>query len=116
MGVEEAYRIGLVNKVVSKDKLEEETWALAARIARVPEASIRINKQVTWMGLNAMGLGAAMKVNTLLANIAHCSHGPDRERLLEVQAHGGLKAFLDARDRPFRSEPAGPRSKLARKG
>ena len=68
------------------------------------------------MGLNAMGLGAAMKVNALLANIAHCSHGPDRERLLEAQAHGGLKAFLNARDRPFRPEPGGPRSKVARNG
>ena len=116
MSVEEAYRIGLVNKVVPKDKLEEETWALASRIAKVPEASVRINKQVTWMGLNAMGLGAAMKVNAILANIAHCSHGPDRERLLEAQADGGLKAFLDARDSPFQPEPGGPRSKLARKG
>ena len=112
MGVEEAYRLGIVNKVVPVDKLEEETWALAERITRVPEASVRINKAVTWMGLEAMGLGAAMRVNAALSSIAHSSHGKDREALLEAQAKGGMKAFLEARDGPFLPEPYGPKSKV----
>lgn len=111
MGAEEAYRLGIVNKVIPRDKLEEETWTLAERIAKVPEASVRLNKAVTWMGLEAMGLGAAMRVNSALSSIAHSSHGSDRERLWEAQAQGGLKAFLEARDGPFRPEPYGPKSK-----
>lgn len=110
MGVEEAYRLGIVNKVVPVDKLEEETLALAERIAKVPEASVRLNKAVTWMGLEAMGLGAAMRVNGALSSIAHSSHGADREALWEAQSKGGLKGFLDARDGPFLPEPYGPKS------
>lgn len=110
MGAEEAYRLGIVNKVVPVDKLEEETLALAERIAKVPEASVRLNKAVTWMGLEAMGLGAAMRVNAALSSIAHSSHGSDREALWEAQSKGGLKAFLEARDGPFLPEPYGPKS------
>ncbi|MCH8090005.1 MAG: enoyl-CoA hydratase/isomerase family protein [Chloroflexi bacterium] len=110
MGAEEAYRLGIVNKVVPPDKLEEETLALAERIAKVPEASVRLNKAVTWMGLEAMGLGAAMRVNAALSSIAHSSHGSDREALWEAQSKGGLKAFLEARDGPFLPEPYGPKS------
>lgn len=112
MGAEEAYRLGIVNKIVPPEKLEEETQALAERIAQVPEASVRINKAVTWMGLEAMGLGAAMRVNAVLSSIAHSSYGHEREVLLEAQAKGGLKAFLEARDGPFRPEPFGPKSKV----
>lgn len=110
MGAEEAYRLGIVNKIVPRDSLEEEASTLAERIARVPEASVRLNKAVTWMGLQAMGLGAAMQVNAALSSVAHSSHGSDRERLWEAQAQGGLKAFLEARDGPFRPEPFGPKS------
>ena len=110
MGAEEAYRLGIVNKVVPVDKLEEETLALAERIAKVPEASVRLNKAVTWMGLEAMGLGAAMRVNAALSSIAHSSHGSDREARWEAQSKGGLKAFLEARDGPFLPEPYGPKS------
>ncbi len=110
MGAEEAYRLGIVNKVVPVDKLEEETLALAERIARVPEASVRLNKAVTWMGLEAMGLGAAMRVNAALSSLAHSSHGSHREALWDAQAKGGLKAFLEARDGPFLPEPYGPKS------
>ncbi len=110
MGAEEAYRLGIVNKVVPVDKLEEETLALAERIAKVPEASVRLNKAVTWMGLEAMGLGAAMRVNAALSSLAHSSHGSHREALWDAQAKGGLKAFLEARDGPFLPEPYGPKS------
>ncbi|MEE9199110.1 MAG: enoyl-CoA hydratase/isomerase family protein, partial [Dehalococcoidia bacterium] len=110
MGVEEAYRLGIVNKVVPREKLEEEAWALAERISKVPEASVRINKAVTWMGLQSMGLSSAMYMNSVLSALAHCSHGTDRERLWEAQAQGGLKAFLEARDGPFWPEPYGPKS------
>jgi enoyl-CoA hydratase/carnithine racemase len=110
MGAEEAYRLGIVNEVVPREKLEEAAWALAERISKVPEASVRINKAVTWMGLQAMGLSSAMYMNSILSAMAHCSHGADRERLWEAQAQGGLKAFLEARDGPFWPEPYGPKS------
>ena len=38
---EEAYRIGLLNKLVPADQLESETMALARRLAQAPPISIR---------------------------------------------------------------------------
>ena len=107
----EALRIGLINEVVPHDQLMERAVALARRIALVPEASVRLNKQVTTAGLLAAGVSAGLMVNGPLSALAHSSHGPERERLYEAQAHGGMKGFLQARDNPFAPEPFGPKSK-----
>ena len=111
MDAQHAERIGIVNRVVPRDQLEEETFKLAERIALVPEPSVRVNKAVTWMGLSAMGLSAAMDVNAALSSIAHSSHGEYRKMLNAAHQAGGLRAFLEARDGPFQPEPQGPRSK-----
>jgi hypothetical protein len=75
---------------------------------------VRLNKQVTAYGLLAGGVAAGMLVNGPLSALAHSSHGPERERLWEAQAQGGMRAFLDARDGPFQPEPFGPRARAAR--
>lgn len=108
---QEALRIGLVNEVVPHEELLPRARALAERIALVPEASVRLNKQVTMYGLLAAGVAAGMLLNGPLSALAHSSHGPDRERLYDAQERGGMKAFLDARDRPFHPEPFGPKSR-----
>ena len=115
MGAEEALRIGVVTQLVPEAQLDDETWALAERIAMVPEASVRINKAVTWMGLEAMGLGAAMNINAALSSAAHGSHGAHREALWDAQSKGGLRGFLEARDGPFPPEPYGPKSIVKKK-
>lgn len=45
LGAEEALRLGLVNRVVPDARLEEETMALAARIARGPRIALRYMKR-----------------------------------------------------------------------
>jgi enoyl-CoA hydratase/carnithine racemase len=106
----EALRLGLVNEVVPKAELMAKTRALAERIAKVPEPSVRLNKAVTCYGLLAMGLGAAMLMNGPLSALAHASYNSQRGDLLNLMQTGGLKAFLDARDGEFRPEPFGPKS------
>jgi enoyl-CoA hydratase/carnithine racemase len=112
----EALRIGLVNEVVPHDELLARARRLGERIALVPEASVRLNKQVTAYGLLAGGVAAGMLVNGPLSALAHSSHGPERERLWEAQAQGGMRAFLDARDGPFQPEPFGPKARAAMRG
>jgi len=107
----EALRLGLVNEVVPLDQLLPKARALAERIARVPEPSVRLNKAVTCYGLLAMGLGAGMLMNAPLSAMAHASYDAQRGDLLEAMKTGGLKAFLDARDGGFRPEPFGPKSR-----
>lgn len=110
----EALRLGLVNEVVPLDQLLPRARALAERIARVPEPSVRLNKAITCYGLLAMGLGAGLMMNVPFSAMAHASHDAQRGELLELMRTGGLRAFLEARDGAFRPEPFGPRSERPR--
>ena len=106
----EALRLGLVNEVVPLAQLLPKARALAERIARVPEPSVRLNKAVTCYGLLAMGLGAGMLMNIPLSAMSHASYDAQRGDLLEAMKTGGLKAFLEMRDGGFKPEPFGPKS------
>jgi enoyl-CoA hydratase/carnithine racemase len=106
----EALRLGLVNEVVPQAELLPKARALAERIARVPEPSVRLNKAITCYGLLAMGLGAGLLMNVPFSAMAHASFNTERAHLLELMRTGGLKAFLEARDGGFRPEPFGPKS------
>lgn len=108
---QEALRIGLINEVVPHDDLLQRARALAERIAMVPEPSVRLNKYVTALGLEAAGVRSGLLVNAALSALVHSSYLPDRERLDEATAKGGMRAFLEARDARFQPEPFGPRSR-----
>ena len=61
---EEAHRIGLLNQLVPAEKLEEETLAIARKLADNPPISLRLDKFMVYKGLDtdletALGLGAA---------------------------------------------------------
>jgi enoyl-CoA hydratase len=108
---QEALRIGMVNEVVPHDELMPRARALAERIALVPEPSIRLNKAISMLGMQASGVNSALLLEGALSALAHSSHSEDRERLFEAQRSKGLKAYLELRDGPFQPEPMGPRSK-----
>ena len=111
---QEALRIGMVNEVVPHEELAARVRALAARMALVPEPSLRLNKAITMMGMQAAGLYSGLLMEGALGALAHASHNDERERLFEIQRAQGLKAYLDARDGPFQPEPMGPKSAKAR--
>ncbi len=48
---QEAYRIGLVNKVVPADKLAEVTYEMAGNIAKLPPLEVRLTKRGLYLGL-----------------------------------------------------------------
>jgi enoyl-CoA hydratase/carnithine racemase len=107
---QEALRIGLVNEVVPHDQLMERAMALAKRLALVPEPSVRYNKYVSMLGLEAAGVRAGMLVNAGLSALAHSSHNEHREALFRAQQEGGMRRFLEVRDGPFgRDVAAGTR-------
>jgi enoyl-CoA hydratase len=106
----EALRLGIVNEVVPAAELMAKARALAERIAKVPEPSVRLNKAITCYGMLAMGVGAGMLTNIPLSALAHSSFNSDRADLLTAMQQGGLRAFLDARDGKFSPEPFGPKS------
>ena len=111
---QEALRIGMVNEVVPHDQLMDATRALAKRIALVPEPSVRLNKSITMLGMQAAGVYSGLLLEGALGALAHSSHNEFREKLFETQREHGLKAYLDMRDGPFQPEPMGPRSAKGR--
>jgi enoyl-CoA hydratase/carnithine racemase len=111
---QEALRIGMVNEVVPHDQLMPATRALAKRIALVPEPSVRLNKAVTMLGIQAAGAYSGLLLEGVLGALAHSSHNEFREQLFEAQREHGLKAYLNMRDGPFQPEPMGPRSAKGR--
>jgi enoyl-CoA hydratase/carnithine racemase len=83
----EAYRLGLVNRVVSADALESETMALAARIAGRSTLTVKIGKEAFYrqreMPLDeAYAYAASVMVENMLAR----------------DAEEGICAFLEKRD------------------
>jgi len=112
MDAQEALRIGLVNEVVPHDELLPRAEKLAHRIAKVPETSVRLNRAITLQGLLSSGLFAGHLLSGPLSTIVEASiGGPERKRMDEAFAKGGMRAFLDARDGPFQPEPGGPKAR-----
>jgi enoyl-CoA hydratase len=100
--------------VVPHDELMEATRALGRRLTHVPEPSLRLNKAITMLGIQASGLYSGLLLEGALGALAHSSHNEYREALFEKQRTDGLKAYLEMRDGPFQPEPMGPRSAKGR--
>lgn len=109
---QEALRIGLVNQVVSKDKLLDECFAFVERVALVPPETVKINLHISRMGLEMMGLRKAWLLNAELSAMARLTKEEDFNRKMEEACRqGGLKTFFATRDAPFQPEPFGPHAK-----
>src|SRR5262249_43924736 len=104
----------MVNEVVPHGQLMDTARALAKRIALVPEPSVRLNKAITMMGIQAAGLYSGLLLEGTLGALAHASHNEFREQLFEAQRTGGHRAYPAPRDGASQPEPMGPRSAKAR--
>jgi len=108
---QEALRIGLVNQVVPKDQLTETCFQFVDRIARISPETVKINLQISTMGLEMMGLRKAWTMNSELAAMARMTKREEfNKRLDDAKKNGGLAAFLQERDGPFQPEPFGPKA------
>ena len=82
----EAYRVGLVNKVVPKDKLMEEAIALAKKLASRPKAALAMIKKCVDNGLDMdISSGVTMEMNCF--SIAFTSE----------DGREGINAFVEKR-------------------
>ena len=109
---QEALRIGLVNQVVPKDQLLETCFQFVDRVAHISPETVKINLQISTMGLEMMGLRKAWTLNSELATMARLTKREEfNKRLEDAKKKGGLAAFLQERDGPFQPEPFGPKAK-----
>jgi enoyl-CoA hydratase len=97
----EAERIGLVNRVVPAERLDEEVDALVAKIAPTPLAVLRYTKLGILRAYEAMGLSQAVAANLDLSAILNASNTPEQQEFDAIAARDGLKAALAWRDERY---------------
>lgn len=105
---QEAYRLGLVNKVVPGDKLEEEANKLARTIAKLPTATVEYNKKLINMAYELMNIRLVMERSSELEAICLASSGslPEVAEFQRLRQEKGLKAALDWNSARFAEEDA----------
>jgi enoyl-CoA hydratase len=90
----EAERIGIVNKVVAPEALEEEALQMARDLAKVPAASLRFNKLAINQTYELQGLLQALRYNLETSILTYMSESPeDRAARNHFTRERGLRAF-----------------------
>jgi len=72
---EEAYQLGMVNRIFPRERLEEETLNLARRIARLPTMTALLIKQAVNQTLEMQGFYNALKACFSLHQLNHAHWG-----------------------------------------
>jgi enoyl-CoA hydratase len=97
MPAERAHAMGMVNRVVPRDRLEAETYALAARIASQPKMGLALTKQVLNRVEELQGLRATIDLAFGYHHLAHAHN-----QLIGGDAIGGQ----DVRSMAAANKPA----------
>lgn len=96
-------RLGLANRVVPADGLADAAQALGERLALVPREALETKKRSLRAAYDMMGLAAAAERHGLADTLMIGADLPGPKRLLEILERDGMRAFLEARDGPFRT-------------
>jgi enoyl-CoA hydratase len=99
----EAERLGLVNRVVPGEQLEEATEELVRQIAPTPLPILRLTKLALVRAYEAMGLREAVGANLDLSAILNAADTPEQREFDRIVAADGLKAALAWRDSRYGS-------------
>jgi enoyl-CoA hydratase len=95
----EAERIGMVNRAVPADRLDEVTMAFCQRVAKLPLDALTVHKHVTNRWFEIAGLRTAAAAGAEFDAIYH--ETPAYREFGRLAAEKGLKSALAWRDEPF---------------
>ncbi|MDQ7911265.1 enoyl-CoA hydratase-related protein [Phytohabitans sp. ZYX-F-186] len=99
----EAYRIGLVNKVLPPDELDARTMALCRRIAHTPLDALTLHKHVVNRWSEVMGLREAALAGAEFDALFHLTAASaEFGRIVKAE---GVRAALAWRDADFDADP-----------
>ncbi len=98
----EAADIGMINRAVAPDQLDDEVRSLAERMARVPLEYLTLNKQGVWKMYDMMGMRQGMEYSMELHAISHLA--PQSHELVEKLKEGGMRMGVAFRDQFYRKE------------
>jgi enoyl-CoA hydratase len=99
---EEALRIGLVNRVVPREGLDEATLELAEQIAKNEPFVVQATKRSVNRAWDVAGFRAAMAANTELDVLIETANLPARDEFRRITVEQGLKAAIVWRDARYR--------------
>jgi enoyl-CoA hydratase len=99
----EAHRIGLVNRLVPRQDLEDETMRLAQELAVVDPEVMTLTKQALNRSWEAAGFRQALSEGVELGAEIESARVPEREEFDRIAAEQGLKAAIRWRDQRFGS-------------
>jgi enoyl-CoA hydratase len=104
VGADEALRIGLVNRVVPRDELDDATLRLAEEIAKNEPFVIQATKRAVNRVWDVAGLREAMAANTELDVLIETANLPARDEFRRITTERGLKAAIAWRDAAYRGD------------
>lgn len=107
IGAEDALRMGLVNRVVPDETLEESARELAHQLAALPPSVVRLNKRLVNLVYERMGLIDAIRYrdDEALKSLLDSDDSVAAERH-RIREERGWAAFKQERDQGYRdSEP-----------
>ncbi|MBI3978258.1 MAG: enoyl-CoA hydratase/isomerase family protein [Chloroflexi bacterium] len=103
---EQALSLGMIAKVVPHDELMDEAMRMARRIALVPPYAVQMTKESIRRTYEIMGFLSALQLHKANDALVIGAAGiPEKDRFFELMAAGDMKAFLEHRDGPFKSQP-----------
>ena len=97
----EAQQIGLVNRVVPREDLEDETMRLAGELAVVDPAVMTLTKRALNRSWEAAGFREALIAGVELGAEIEAIRAPEREEFERIAAELGLKEAIRWRDQRF---------------
>ena len=97
----EAQQIGLVNRVVPREDLEDETMRLAGELAMVDPAVMTLTKRALNRSWEAAGFRQALIAGVELGAEIEATRAPEREEFDRIAAEEGLKEAIRWRDQRF---------------
>jgi enoyl-CoA hydratase/carnithine racemase len=94
IGAEEAFRLGLVDKVFPKARLAAESLKIAQRMSRVSLDCLTWNKRVINQTFETMGLRNALQYGAEACAILDSSGSPEAEKYESIRRSEGLAAAI----------------------
>jgi enoyl-CoA hydratase/carnithine racemase len=103
VSAQEALGLGMVARVVPPEQLFDEAMRMARRIALVPPYAVQMTKDSLRRTYESMGFMTAQHMHKANDTLVLGSVGiPEKDRLFGLMEAGDMKAFLEARDGPFK--------------
>ncbi|HMO58457.1 MAG TPA: enoyl-CoA hydratase/isomerase family protein [Roseiflexaceae bacterium] len=105
IGAQQALSLGMIANVVPAATLRDEAVRMARRIAMVPPYAVRMTKDSLRRTYEIMGFANAQYQHKANDTLVLGARGiPEKDYLFGLMESGDMRAFLEARDGPFKKQ------------